>query len=60
MLYLSQDEPRAWLYRPTMAEGDEPIEVAGLEAEIALPELGIVLTLAELYEDVPPAEAAVE
>ena len=59
VLYLSQDEPRAWLYRPTTAEGDEPIEVAGLEAEIALPELGIVLTLAELYEDVAPPEGAV-
>jgi Uma2 family endonuclease len=60
VLYLSQDEPRAWLYRPTTAEGDEPIEVAGPEAEIALPELGIVLTLAELYEDVAPAEGAAE
>jgi hypothetical protein len=42
------------------ADGDEPIEVAGLEAEIALPELGIVLTLAELYEDVATAESAAE
>ena len=52
VLYLSQDEPRAWLYRPTAPEGDEPIEVAGIEVEVALPELGIVLGLAELYEDV--------
>lgn len=58
VLYLSQDEPRAWLYRPTQPDGDEPIELAGPEAEIALPELGIVLSMAELYEDVAPGGIA--
>ena len=52
VLYLSQDEPRAWLYRPGLPDGDEPLEYAGLGAEIPLPDLGITLALAELYEDV--------
>lgn len=52
VLYLSQDEPRAWLYRPTLPEGDEPLEFAGLAAEVPLPELGIALPMAELYADV--------
>ena len=56
-LYLSQDEPRAWLYRPGAPEGDEPVELAGLEAAIELPDLGLRLPLAELYEDVTFAGA---
>jgi Uma2 family endonuclease len=52
ILYLSQDEPRAWLYGP---DGDEPAELAGLAAVVELPALGLRLPLAELYEDVTSA-----
>jgi Uma2 family endonuclease len=48
VLYLSQDEPRAWLYRPGRRE---PTELAGLEAVVDLPALGLRLPLVELYED---------
>ena len=49
ILYLSQDEPRAWLYGP---DGDEPVELAGTDVEVELPGLGLRLPLAEMYEDV--------
>src|SRR5205085_11321982 len=49
ILYLSQDEPQAWLYGP---DGDEPVELAGTDAEVELPGLALRLPLAELYEDV--------
>lgn len=52
VLYLSPSEPRAWLYRPGLPEGDEPLEFGRPEDEIPLPELGIGLPLVELYEDV--------
>jgi Uma2 family endonuclease len=59
VLYLAQNEMRAWLYRPTMQDGDEPAEFASADAEIALPELGITLGLAELYANVPFGEATI-
>ncbi len=52
VLYLSQEERRAWLYRPGLDDGDEPLEFGRPEDEIPLPELGFSLPLAELYEDV--------
>jgi Uma2 family endonuclease len=58
VLYLSQDEPRAWLYRPCTPDAERPDEIEGLEREIPLPDLGVTLAMAELYEDVelgPPA-----
>lgn len=48
VLYLWPDEPLARLWEP----GSEPRDMAGLEAVIALPELGIDLRMAELYRDV--------
>ena len=33
-----KDEPRAWLYGP---DGDEPVELAGTDAEVELPGLGL-------------------
>lgn len=48
VLYLWQNEPLARLWEP----GREPSDIAGLDAVIALPELGIGLPMAELYRDV--------
>jgi Uma2 family endonuclease len=52
VLFLAQSEARAWLWRPGRDNADEPREITGLAARIVLPELGIELAMAELYEDV--------
>ena len=58
MLYLSQSEPKAWLWRPGEAGGHEPIATEGLAAGIDVPALGVRLVMAEAYADVRLATAA--
>lgn len=48
VLYLWQDEPLARLWQPA----SEPRDIAGLDAVVELPALGIGLPMAELYRDV--------
>jgi Uma2 family endonuclease len=53
VLYLFQDEPKAWLYRPGAPDAEHrPDEIDDLAREIPLPDLGVSLPMAELYEDV--------
>lgn len=48
VLYLWQDQPRARLWQP----GSPPVDIAGTDAVVRLPALGIELPMAELYRDV--------
>jgi Uma2 family endonuclease len=47
IVYLSQDEPRAWVWEQGQ---DEPREVAGMAAVVELPRLELRLALGELYQ----------
>ena len=52
IVYASQDEPRLDIVRRQPDgrwEDDEPVE--GLEGALALPEVGVTLAMAEIYED---------
>ena len=51
VLYLEPDRPLARLWVPGEPPGD-PAIVAGLDARLLLPGLGLELPMAELYEDV--------
>lgn len=51
LLDLEPDRPLANLWTPGEPEADPSI-VAGLDGIISLPALGIVLPMADLYEDV--------
>jgi Uma2 family endonuclease len=58
VVYVSQDEPRLDLVR-RQADGsfaDEAVE--GLDATLHLPEIGVSLEMAEIYEDTAVAQAA--
>jgi Uma2 family endonuclease len=58
-LICSQSEPRAWVWqrRPDRIWPDHPVELIGREGKIALPALGIELSMASVYLDIsdPPA-----
>jgi Uma2 family endonuclease len=57
-LVLSQDEPKAWVWvRNQEIFPAGPEVIAGHEGVIALPPLAIELPLAEIYAELPPAEA---
>ncbi|HET6467925.1 MAG TPA: Uma2 family endonuclease [Geminicoccaceae bacterium] len=58
ILYLAQGEPRAWLWRPGVTPAERPEEITGLEAAIGIEPLGVILVMAELYEDVALGETA--
>jgi Uma2 family endonuclease len=58
----SQDEPRLWIWNRARDDGrawpKAPEEIAGLDATVALPALGIELPMSEVFEalaDDPPA-----
>lgn len=53
VLYLEPDRPLARLWVPGEPPGD-PAIVAGLDARLPLPGLGLELPMAEVYEDVAP------
>ncbi len=59
IVYVSQDEPRIHIVRRD-ADGrwDDDDPVVGLHGELALPEIGASLPLAEIYEDTAVAAAA--
>ena len=59
IVYVSQDEPRVDLVRRRgdgAWEDEEPLE--GLGATLELPEIGVRLAMAEIYEDTDVARAA--
>ena len=52
IVYVSQDEPRLDIVRRTADGGwDEDESVDGLAATLALPEIGTILAMTEIYED---------
>jgi Uma2 family endonuclease len=51
-LILAQDEVRAWLYRRNATQFLEPQEFEGRSTTLTLPSLDIVLSLADIYEDI--------
>ena len=52
LLYVWQDQVKAWLYLPAEGEDARPREYLSLDQVIDLPVLGLALPLAELYRDV--------
>jgi Uma2 family endonuclease len=60
-LICSQDEPRAWLWQrqPDGAWPELPVELAGREGTIALPEFGIEISMDSIFLDIadPPTVA---
>jgi Uma2 family endonuclease len=54
-LICSQHEPRAWVWQrgPDGAWPELPVEPAGREGEIAPSELGIKLSMAAIFLDIP-------
>lgn len=58
VVYASQDEPRLDLVRRRPNGGFDDEVVEGLDAVLELPEIGVRLALAEIYEDTEVARAA--
>ena len=60
-LICSQDEPRAWIWQ-WGADGtwpERPVELEGRESVIVLPEFGIELAMATIFQDIPDPPAPV-
>jgi Uma2 family endonuclease len=58
IVYASQDEPRLDLVRRRPDDGFADEVVEGLGAALELPEIGVRLAMAEIYEDTEVARAA--
>ena len=58
VVYVSQDEPRLDLVRRRADGGFDDEVVEGLDAVLELPEIGVRLAMAEIYEDTEVARTA--
>jgi hypothetical protein len=62
IVYVAQDEPYLTIVRRAAAEDawDDDAEADGLDASLDLPETGVRLPMAEIYEGTDVARAAAE